>query len=257
VEIGGSNPLGVAITRYFTITRRRRVSCFWSVRAQSESESAPLAAKAALALLAVMRQTSPVSKALDGSAAARGGSLYSLESYLFSQVTKNFQADGTLSAFDFFCIVVWKANRAKSKIAHRLLSATGAETLEDAVRTVTQSLSTAEGARARFDLLLDGLGLTLPMASAVLAVLYPTEFTVYDYRVCAALAAECGVEGHDRLGNVANPDRRWDGYQAYLGAVREAVPGRSLREADRALWGTSFASDLERDLASMFNPPDK
>ena len=51
---------------------------------------------------------------------------YDLESYLFEDVRQQFQSEGSLSAFDFFSIVIWKANRAKSKIAKRLLREPGA-----------------------------------------------------------------------------------------------------------------------------------
>lgn len=47
--------------------------------------------------------------------------LYNLEKYLFEDVRHKFLADRKLSAFDFFCIVICKANRAKSKVALRLL----------------------------------------------------------------------------------------------------------------------------------------
>jgi hypothetical protein len=47
---------------------------------------------------------------------------YYLEDYLFSEVRSRFHKQGYLSAEDFFCIVIWKANRAKSKVAARLLS---------------------------------------------------------------------------------------------------------------------------------------
>ena len=46
---------------------------------------------------------------------------YDLEAYLFGTVGPRFLNDGRLNAFDFFSIVIWKANRAKSKIARRLL----------------------------------------------------------------------------------------------------------------------------------------
>jgi hypothetical protein len=46
---------------------------------------------------------------------------YDLERYVSETVRHRFQQDGYLSAFDFFCIVIWKANRAKSKIADKLL----------------------------------------------------------------------------------------------------------------------------------------
>jgi hypothetical protein len=42
---------------------------------------------------------------------------YDLESYLFQEVSHRFTSRKPLSAFDFFRIVVWKANRSKSKVA--------------------------------------------------------------------------------------------------------------------------------------------
>ena len=46
---------------------------------------------------------------------------YHLESYLFDEVRPRFLEQGYLTAFDFFCIVIWKANRSKSNIARMLL----------------------------------------------------------------------------------------------------------------------------------------
>ena len=46
---------------------------------------------------------------------------YNLESYLFEDVRRRFHEKGAIGAFDFFSIVIWKANRAKSKIARRLV----------------------------------------------------------------------------------------------------------------------------------------
>lgn len=59
---------------------------------------------------------------------------YDLEAYLFEDVRKRFQKEGVLSAFDFFSIVIWKANRAKSKVAHRLLKMAETDDLDGAVR---------------------------------------------------------------------------------------------------------------------------
>jgi hypothetical protein len=55
--------------------------------------------------------------------------IYDQETYLFETVHSRFHEQGFLSAFDFFCIIIWKANRAKSKIAKRLL-AKGHDSLE-------------------------------------------------------------------------------------------------------------------------------
>jgi hypothetical protein len=82
----------------------------------------------------------------------------------------------------------------------------------------------------------------LPMASAILTVLWPDEFSVYDRRVCEQL---------NDFEWVANrvPRRTWDGYMAFRDAVVAAAPSHlSLRDKDRYLWGRSNAEQLEKDL---------
>jgi len=39
---------------------------------------------------------------------------YDLENYVLTDVRDKFYRDRYLTAFDFFCIVIWKANRAKT-----------------------------------------------------------------------------------------------------------------------------------------------
>jgi hypothetical protein len=114
-------------------------------------------------------------------------SYYDLEQYLFEQVGPRFHSEHSIGAFDFFSIVIWKANRAKSKIAERLRrKAQPGEDLDAIARRLTASLYGARDACERLRLLLDEKewGFRLPMASAVLTVLWPEEFTVYDFRAC-------------------------------------------------------------------------
>lgn len=163
---------------------------------------------------------------------------YDLETYLFSIVNQRFHEQGWLSALDFFCIIVWKANRAKTKIRRRLLSK-GHENLEDAVRDLTSSLAAQPDAANRLQFLLSDWGFRLPMASAILTILWPTDFTVYDYRICDEL------KDFGNLAEIGNFDRLWKNYQSYCQAVAEAAPeGMSLRDCDRWLWGRSAYKDL-------------
>ena len=172
--------------------------------------------------------------------------LYDLESYVCDTVGPRFRTVGKLSAFDFFCIVVWKANRAKSKIAKRLL-VLGHGDLERAVGVLTSDLTAAVGPKERLRVLHRKWGFRLPMSSAILSVLYPEEFTVYDVRVCGVLG------DFSRLGSITRFDRLWDGYVEYRKAVSEAVPGHlSLRDKDRFLWGKSFAEQLQHQVGSGF-----
>jgi hypothetical protein len=112
--------------------------------------------------------------------------LYDLENYLFEDVARGFSELGYLKAFDFFCIVIWKANRSKSKIAKRLLRKEHPD-LDSAVVALTKSLANAGDNKVRMKILIVDWEFRLPMASAILTVLYPMSFTIYDFRVCEVL----------------------------------------------------------------------
>jgi hypothetical protein len=171
-------------------------------------------------------------------------SYYDLERYLLEEVNPRFHAEGSIGAFDLFSIIIWKANRAKSKIAKRLL--TRFLDLETAARTLTAAAYKAPIAEQRLLILLGGFGFGLPMATAILSMLYPDEFTVYDVRVCEQL---------NRFQNLGNrtPARVWPEYQQYRQAVLDTAPtGLSLRDADRYLWARSTADQLRGQIATGF-----
>jgi hypothetical protein len=84
------------------------------------------------------------------------------------------------------------------------------------------------------------------MASAILTVLYPDDFTVYDYRLCEQLG------DFYNLATRSNFEDVWSGYETLLDRIRAATPdGLSLRDRDRYLWGKSaheqLVGDIERD----------
>lgn len=181
--------------------------------------------------------------------------LYHLEEYLFGIVRPSFHRDGYLSAFDFFCIVIWKANRAKSRIAKRLL-ATHPGTLNDIIRELTEQLHEKNDDEGRLRVLVKGWDFLLPMASAILTVLYPERFTVYDVRVCESLATRTTGSHRARLDNLADKtsfDTIWPRYQNYMKAVaNEAKHLPTLRDKDRYPWGKSFSDQLVKDVKSGF-----
>jgi hypothetical protein len=201
----------------------------------------------ALALLA----SRPLSAALhvmsDESVVGRDyQDLYWLENYLFSKVSARFAQTRTLSAFDFFCIVIWKANRAKSKVARRLLDA-GFVDLPSAVSELACDVDKFPEPKERLRVLIQKWRFRLPIPSAILTVLYPDQFTVYDVRVC------------ETLGDFASLSRRvnfealWEGYTQFVDRVHASGPaGLSLRDKDRWLWGKSVAEQLTRDIETRF-----
>lgn len=66
---------------------------------------------------------------------------YDQETYIFETVRSRFEGQGSLNAYDFFSIIIWKANRAKTKIAKRLLKNGKFDNLEDAVLEITTGIS--------------------------------------------------------------------------------------------------------------------
>jgi hypothetical protein len=174
---------------------------------------------------------------------------YSLEAYLFEDVHRRFHSEGKLDAFDLLSIIIWKANRSKSKLGRRLAKKAG--TLEAGATQFTSALFKAESAEARLLVAMKDWGFYLPMASSILAVLWPEEFTVFDVRVCVELG------DFHALGNV-KPELVWPGYCRYREAVDRAVPGPlPLRDKDRFLWGRSAARQLVRDVACGFTAVDR
>jgi hypothetical protein len=173
---------------------------------------------------------------------------YHLEKYLFNDVSNHFRTDGHITAFDFFCIVIWKANRSKSKIANRLLDKKlGQENLDSAAKVLTSAIFKAESSKQRLEIIMKTWGFRLPMASAILTVLYPDEFTVYDVRVCEMLQAFKDVQHKSHFDDI------WCGYEKYVQTVKNGVIEQAaLRDKDRWLWGKSFASQLESDIANKF-----
>lgn len=172
--------------------------------------------------------------------------LYGLESFLFDDVTTSFRKNRKLSAFEFFCIIIWKANRAKSKVARKLRShADGAgHNLDTIVGCLTSAIANAQTDEARMRILIEDWAFRLPMASAILTVLYPDSFTVYDARVCDQLRNHHSVQHKTRF------DELWAGYQAYLADVHSKEPAvHALRDKDRTLWAKSFEKQLKEDIS--------
>lgn len=174
---------------------------------------------------------------------------YYLEQYVFEDVHRRFHAEQSLGTFDFFSIVTWKANRAKSKIARKLLEkgAPARGDLETVVRRLTAALFQAQDHRERLRLLLQDWAFRLPMASAILTVFWPDDFTIYDTRVCDELGKYQG------LADWTDFERVWQGYREYQSEVSSAGSNDlPLRDKDRYLWGRSTAQQLERDIKIRF-----
>jgi len=158
---------------------------------------------------------------------------YFLEDYLFNDIKRSFQEKGYLTSQEFFCIVIWKANRAKSKILHRLLSRRNG--LGNVIKEISSEIAVAPNKYERLRILLEKWQFRLPMASAILTVLYPDDFTIYDVRVCK----ELNIKDFSNKKSCIN-----DYFKIFLPGVKGVKKNKTLRENDRYLWGRSFYYDL-------------
>jgi len=171
-----------------------------------------------------------------------------LESYLFNEVTDNFKNRHFLTAEEFFTIIIWKANRAKSKIAKKFEKEVS---LDEAIKKLTLSIYKSSTNKKKLGVLINEYGFYLPMASAILSVLYKEEFSVYDIRVCDMLEQEYNTKKYHKIKNWTF-DKLWEGYQEYLLKTLELSGKLSYREADKYLWGKSFYEQLVQDTKNNF-----
>lgn len=170
---------------------------------------------------------------------------YHLEDYILNDVQSYFHKNGCLNAFDFFCIIIWKANRAKTNIAKRLQKYN--PNLEECVGELTNAIYQTESNIGKLEILISNYEFRLPMASAILSLLYPNDFTVYDYRVCETLSLYKGIDNIRDFGKLSIK------YFAFVESVRNLkMNTTSLRDIDRQLWGKSFYNQLTSNLAEGF-----
>ena len=163
---------------------------------------------------------------------------YHLEEYLLGEVGPRFRTSGIIRPIDMFMIFIWKANRAKTKIRDNLKKRANGN-FGDAVTKIAAALSATKDRKERLAILMRDWGLRLPVASAILTVLYPTDFTVYDTRVCKML-------GLDYRPWLAFSENSWIEYEHYRKTVcSNTPPGLTLRNRDKYLWGKSLWTDAK------------
>jgi hypothetical protein len=127
-------------------------------------------------------------------------------------------ASGDYRRRDFERIVELKTKRVR-----KLLKKNKKSDITDALELATK----AKRDRSAIAVLTGLSGISVPVASALLAMMQPDRFTIIDFRALRSL-------GHPRTMN----DRSIEFYLAYLDYCRNvaAKHGTDLRTLDRALW---------------------
>jgi hypothetical protein len=165
---------------------------------------------------------------------------YCPEARLFPDLEERFARTGQLTGEELYLVLDWKSPRARAKHVHRL--AQGRSFAEAAIM-IGNHLYVAASDNDRLRILMTVWRFPLPTAAAILTVLYPNIFTMYDVRVCDAL-------GHfHELAHRRWSSRTWSDYEMFVSAVKRAAPADlSLRDADRWLWGADKQKTMARDL---------
>ena len=174
---------------------------------------------------------------------------YDLESYLFDDVVKNFHDRHYLTGHEFFCIVMWKANRAKHRIAKKLEKG---GSIEASIKKLTSSIYKSSARKDKLAVLINDYHFYLPTASTILSVLYQDDFSVYDFKVCDILEQKYNTKKFHKMRNWRNFERLWKGYEEYSQKILELSGKTCYREADKYLWGKAFYEQLGKDLSRNF-----
>lgn len=173
---------------------------------------------------------------------------HNLEKYIFNNLSRKFHKKGYLNSFEFFCIIIWKSNRSKSYI-YKNLKKNDKRDIDKICKDLTSKLKKSSKNEEKIKLLLDK-GFKLPIASAILTVLYPKTFTIYDKRVCENSRLK-------RYLKIKNKKLLVKDYFKFLEDVKKMVPcKKNLRDKDKFLWGKSFYKNLKNDLEKGFKKPN-
>ena len=154
---------------------------------------------------------------------------YFLENYLFTDINKNFQKHGYLTPEEFFAIVIWKSNRAKTNVCK------GIKKSKKTIREITSEIFKIKMPEQKLEIITSIPNIGIPIGSAILTVCYPDDFTVADYRACEAIKSFSGeING--------NPTIKTSAYFEYLEKCKKLAHkyNFSLRDFDRILWGKDF-----------------
>lgn len=172
---------------------------------------------------------------------------YDFERYLLETVGPHFRQSGSIGAFDFFSIIVWKSNRSKSTLARRLMATAPGDDLEQITRRISAAVWKAKDEKAKMRVLIVDWKFRLPIASALLTIWYPETFTVYDYRAADQVGDTSQLATKTRFEDI------WSGYVEFRRKVQAVAQGRTLREKDRYLFGKSRLEDLQQALKYGFS----
>ena len=178
---------------------------------------------------------------------------YFLEDYLFNEVSKNFKESGYLTPEEFFAIVIWKRAASKTKIKRELIKS------GKTIKSITSDIfKNKNDRRKQLNLLTDIKQIGISIASAILTVCYPDDFTIVDIRACASLKREFNIGNfpYEKFTLKSDVSKRL--YLKYVDKCKELAKqaGFDLRNFDRVLFGQDIYNDEKNGLKNLVKGMD-
>jgi len=173
---------------------------------------------------------------------------YDPEGRVFPRIQKKIGSGEELNKRDVLQIMRWKLGRIRADYSKTIAD----DRMVEINKAVAKAAKPGCGLEA-LQALDDIPGIGLAVATAVLTVCYPEEFTIIDVRVLEILDLFPATLAEDkRKGHNAGDWTAKDFIVEYLPKVKERAKlwNCSLRNADRALWGQSVRRDIEEVVAS-------
>lgn len=161
---------------------------------------------------------------------------YHLEQYLFKEVSNNFKSRKSLTNEEFFAIVMWKRKPSAIKIARSIQKSS------TTVHALTEKVYQAATEKEKIESLLEIKQIGIAIASAVLTVCYPEDFTVLDYRALNSLRQIEGAKCEEQKLPQKAESFEIEDYLSYNGICKKVWKNycESLRDFDRALWAMDW-----------------
>ncbi|MCX8175585.1 MAG: hypothetical protein N3E51_05275 [Candidatus Micrarchaeota archaeon] len=166
-----------------------------------------------------------------------------------AEIRRKFEKNGTISILDFSTILYWKSNRTKSGILKTI------KNREVSVTSLFSRVSAENDRTKKVEILLEikgrkkngEKGIGIPIASAILAVLYPKDYSICDKRVWDTLRESEYMEKFVHKPNTpAN-------YMKFNEKLKEIANEncKSRRELDNYLWGKNLCKELENEIKKL------
>jgi len=178
---------------------------------------------------------------------------YDLENYLFKDITNFFHLNGYLTGFQFYLILIWKAVRAKSFNARKILNKEKSKTFDEGVKILTHKIYEAKSNLDKIKILFNW-EFRIATASAILTVLYPKIFTIYDYRVLEYEELKIFKSLSNEAKSEKAKEKKAKNYLEFIEAVKKLKLGKdihSLRSKDGYLWGRSLYNSAIRYIEDL------